>query len=353
MKVRLIDEIVEDIRGELTRLRSEMASFLRYSNLHILFRAIASVISELEVKLQNIENESYIRTATKDYLDRRGKDYGVFRLNGTKAVGSVLVKGPRINLPKGIILDTPNQSIQYETTQSITTFEEIEMPISIISLSRSSLANLPSGTRLYTPLFPLHSFTIGKYRDGLGIPQGGLVGGSEVETDDSYRDNILRNIKGPNTGTIASILSSLRSLPFIEKVYIEEHSPVSGYFTVVTDITDMENINQMKELINQVKPIGVSYMIRTLSSQLVDINLKLKITSLTLTSSIDTKLKTDLRSLNSSFKPNQSLTRETISGIVLQVPGVVGLDIVSPLQDISPSSGNLLQVDKVDISFYT
>jgi uncharacterized phage protein gp47/JayE len=353
MRVRTVDEVVEDIRGELIRLRSEMAPFLKFSNLYALFRAVSSVITEQDAKIQNLSNEAFIYTATKDFLDRKAMDYGILRLDGTKAVGSILIKGPRTTIPKGLILDTPNQYLQYETIESTTSFNDVEIPIRIMSLARTSQANLPSGTRLYTSLFPSHSFTVGAYRDGSSVAQRGFTGGSELETDDEFRDRILSIIKGPNTGTISAIRNSLKTLPFLERVYIEEHSPVSGYFTVATDITDLENINQMKELINQIKPIGISYKIRTLSSQIVDINIRLKLNSLSQTSTIDSQIKTNLRTLNRVFIPNQSLTKDMISGIVLQVPGVQGLDILAPIYDVTPSNGNLLQIDKVDINFYT
>jgi len=352
--VRTIDEVIDNIRAELSRLGSSLSRFNPYSNLYIIFRAISSVITEQDSKLRNIYNEAFIKTATKEYLDRKGRDYGVYRLDGSVGYGSVLVKGTKTNIPKGLILETPNQYLQYETTESITSFEDIELPIKVMSLARASQANISPGTFLYSSLFPNHSFIVGRYRDNDGVVKGGINGADDKEDDEQYRARILSLIKGPNTGTVDAIYNSLKTLPFINRVYIEEHSPVSGYFTIVTDITDRVNLNKITDVINRVKPIGVSFRIRSLTIETVDINLRVKVISLDNISLIDNQIKVELKKLNNVLTPNQSLSKDSLSGILYQIPYIQSVDILSPLYNVSPSvSGSLLEIDNINISFYT
>ena len=355
MIVRTIDEVIESFRSELQRLGSALSKFTYFSNIYIIIRAIASLITEQDSKLKNIYNEAFIRTATKEYLDRKGADYGVYRLNGSYGYGSVLIKGPKVNIPKGLILETPNQYIQYETTEGITTFEDIEVPIGVISLAMTSQVNINPGTFLYSSLFPNHKFIIGRYKDNNGKYIGGISGGNDVETDERYRSRILSSIKGPNTGTVDAIYNALKLLPFINKIFIEEHSPITGYFTIVTDITDKVNLNKIEEVIKRVKPIGISYKIRNLSIEPVTINLRIKLSSLSNTSSIDSLIKLELRKLNNILTPNQVLSKDTISAMVYQLsPSILSIELISPLYDISPSiSGSLLQIDVINTTFYT
>jgi uncharacterized phage protein gp47/JayE len=355
MRVRSINNIIDSIKRTLDSLGSPMAKFSSYSNLYILFRAIATVVVEQDVRLKEIIDSSFISTATGSYLDRRAADFGMYRLKGSYTTGSVLVKGPSVALSRGTILYTSDQTYQYEVGSSVTIPSTIEAVLTIKALGIGGEYNLPQGTFLYSNLYPNHSFVVGRYRDPITrVVVGSLSNGSSVESDSEFRSRIGSKLSGglSQTGTIRSIREELLKLPYLTRVYIKEHTPITGYFTIFIDTQDSELIKTISSLVQSIKPIGVAFLVRPLRTKAIDVSVEVIVNNYQ-EGSISTVINRTLSSYFSSLSLGASINPTYIRDALISIPSINSVLVTKPSLPISLPTQAVADLGKVDISIRT
>ena len=123
---KTIDEILDNIRTVLKEENSELANFPEYGNLYIIFRSLASVISEQDSELDSMYDSLFINTSNDKNLDQRAKEYGLERQKGTKAYGSVIVENSlpisgnfNTKIKRGTILLNPFTNKQYMVLKDV------------------------------------------------------------------------------------------------------------------------------------------------------------------------------------------------------------------------------------------
>jgi hypothetical protein len=354
MKPRSINSVIDSIRNILESLGSPMAKFSSYSNLYILFRSIATVLVEQDVRLKEVIDNSFISTASGSNLDARAADFNIFRLRGTFTTGSCLVKGPATLIPKGTVLYSSDQLLQYEIYSDLK-LTSLEAPSLIKALGIGEEYNLPQGSFLYSNLFPSHSFVIGRYRDPITkLPIGSLSHGSNKETDSEFRSRIRSLISGgfSNHGTPSSITQEITKLPFISRVFIKEHTPVTGYFTVFVDITDSQLIKEVDYLIRKIKPVGTAFLIRPLRTRPIDISIEIVLGGYS-DSSITDRAKRVLSSYFSSLPLGSEVNPLYIRDALVAAIPMKSLSISKPSLPIQLSNESVADLGKVDISIRT
>lgn len=341
-----VNDIIILLRRGLERTR--LSDFVPYSDIHILFRAIASVLSEREVSLTNLFNLFYIYTAKGSYLDRRAKDYGLTRLTGTKAQGWVLIKSPNqdTNIPKGLILIAPGGILQYEVTYSVLSPKGVEVLTSVESLNQDPSANLPAGVKLYSNFYPHVDFIVGRYRTTNG-PQLGLVGAGEMESDEAFRNRLLRWLIRGSPVSRDSLTLLLESIPGVAKVFIQEHYPITGYLTVYLGTTDSVILNRARALVNTNKAAGVSFIISSI--QKVEVNVSVLLITI---SSIDAL---QIRSAISTFIHKLQvgaplLISDLSSYISQQSSSIKSVEILDPLNNIQANPGRALSPGNIEVT---
>jgi uncharacterized phage protein gp47/JayE len=341
-----VNDIIILLRQGLERTR--LSDFVPYSDIHILFRAIASVLSEREVSLTNLFNLFYIYTAKGSYLDRRAKDYGLTRLLGSKAQGWVLVNSPNqdTNIPKGLILIAPGGVLQYEVTYNVLSPKGIEVLTSIESLNQDPFANLPAGVQLYSNFYPQVNFVVGRYRNSNG-PQQGLVGAGEVESDEAFRDRLLRWLVRGSPVSKESLTLMLESVPGLGKVFIQEHYPITGYMTVYLGTSDSVLLNKARALVNTNKAAGVSFNISSI--QKAEVNISVALTTSTTLDAVQ------IRSAISSYIHRLQvgaplLVSDLSSYISQQSPSIKSVEVLNPLTSIPARPGQALSPGDIEVT---
>lgn len=351
MKPRSIETVINSIRTTLQTLGSPMAKFSNFSNLYILFRSVATVIVEQDVRLKEIIANSFVSTAIGSALDNRAMDFNIKRLTGSFSSGSCLVKGPAILIPKNTILYSSDQTIQYETYSDLKT-NTLEASLTIRALGIGSDYNLPQGTYLYSNLFPAHSFVVGRYRDPITkIPIGSLSNGSNRETDSEFRSRIRSLLSGGFTrnGTLYNLNLEISKLPYISRVFIKEHQPVTGYFTVFIDVQDAELIKQVDSLVKSIKPVGVAFLIKPLRTKPIDVSIEVTLKGYS-DPSLATSIKTTLSSYFSNLPLGAKVDPVLIRDALILNTSVTSLSISKPQSSIQLSNDSIADLGKVDIA---
>lgn len=331
-----VNNIISLFRSALAK--TKFSNFAPYSDLHILFRAIASVLSEREVSINNVFNLFYIYYAKGAYLDKRSADYGIERLPGSKAIGYALVKcnSKDETIPVGAILSAPGAVLQYEVSKGANLSKGVEISLPIESLNLESEANLLAGTLLYSNFYPHVLFEVGRYRLPNGQAQQGLTGAGEKESDESLRRRLLQWLIRGSPTSKASLLSLVSAIPGVGKVTIQEHNPIPGYITVYVSTSDSNILNLVRSKISVHRAAGILFFVSSIQRVSIDISLRVSVIG-----SIDAAV---LRSATNTFINRLDVgyglkLADLVSYISQTNTDIKSVEILSPALDILGRSG--------------
>lgn len=352
MKTRTITQVINSMRGRLTALGSPMASFSNYSNIYALFRTIAATLTEQDTRLASTVDSLFVSTAKGSDLERIASDYNLSRQVGTKAMGSVLVRGPGAIIPKGLILSIASQGTQFETLSTISTNNSVESAIPISSVAYSIQSNLDAGTSLYSALYPTHSFTVGRYRSyPSNNAVGSLSGGRALESDEELRIRIRNRLAGLDNvvGTIGATRARLLGEPYLSKVHIQEHFPVTGYFTVYIDSNDTESQQAITNLLNTIKPIGTNFLVKPIKVLPVRISMEISTLSTSSIEEVVSSAKSYAYQYVDSLDLGETLYLNQLGSYLLTNPLISKVLIKSPLIDTASSKDTSISIESIEV----
>lgn len=348
--MKSISDIITQIQQVLQSLGSPLASFTQYSNIYIIFRAVASIISDQYTYLNNVILNSTILSATGLNLDDRAKEYNLFRLPGSYATGYIYCTSPtNITLPINTIFSAPNSTYQFQTTQSysITTSGTF---VSIQSLSPTEAANIANGVVLTSSLYPSIKAVVGNTLDINGLPTGSLLGGVSPELDYAFRQRILGYLNTLQKGTLSTITNTLQNFG-INIFYIKESYPVTGYFTIYIDTTNQSILDSIENNIILIKPIGTSFELKGISYTYIDLTFAVTVSSLTLASTISDSIKTNCYNYASSLTLNQNVYPVNFAVVCSNIVGVTSIRLTDPTASIIvPNTDSLIKLRNIYIN---
>jgi uncharacterized phage protein gp47/JayE len=183
----------------------------------LLRRSVAGVVSDGQGggifagfrALGWLSKQLFIDSAEVPYLDRRLADYGMARIAGTAAVGNAIFTGtvstPAIPIPAGTTLtpagsltDSNGNALEFTTNAAATIGSGGTVSIAITASGPGTAGNLPAGT----PLTLMNA--IAGVLPQAAVDNSGLNGGTNSESDDSFRARGLARIRQPPQGGAGS-----------------------------------------------------------------------------------------------------------------------------------------------------
>lgn len=153
-------------------------------------QAVAQEISRAVVmRIVDYIDLTMLDTAVDEFLDRRGEDYGLKRNPATPAVGYVLFKGAEGTIiPKGltVLSDTNTYTTDYEAVIPSSGTLSVKVTCTVAGTAGNILAGAITGIRSTESI------------DGVTVTnEEAFEGGTEAETDESYRSRIYEKIQMP------------------------------------------------------------------------------------------------------------------------------------------------------------
>lgn len=347
-----VSEIINQFKNNLSALGSPLATFTNYSNIYILFRSIASVISQQYNDLDNYYKNSFLSTATGDNLDSRALDYGLYRGEGSYATGyCIATSSTTITLPSGTILNTATSNLQFQTTVEANLING-ESYIKIQSNTYTEIANLNAGTTLTSPFYPTVKFVIANSKDLSGNFIGGLIGGKSTESDSSFKTRILAQLNN-NQGTLSSIYNKLEELG-VPKFYIKEHYPVTGYFTVYLDTQDQTLIDNVETGLMEVKPIGVAFELKPLKGYFIDLRFVITLQSLDFAENVSNSIRQICSNYFNTLELGQELYPINLSVLCSNITGLTDIRIIDPADSkLVPPTDTILKLRDINLTINT
>lgn len=350
---RSIDEILNQIRKVLKEQNSNLSTFPEYGNLYVIFRSIASVISEQDAELDITKDSLFLNTATNTNLDRKAVERGIVRSKGFRANGYVIAESKVLannsftTIPKNTILINPFTNKQYITLESAV----LNIPrksIKVESVELDSSSNLEAGTKLLSNFFNNITFTVGSFYNTLSNSyEGDIVGGAEEESDEELRTRILNRVLSKQMSTSSAIRIKAESVSGVNEVLIEENNPSIGYINVFIDNTNYNTINLVKQEVELVKPLGTIINVKSFTN--FTLNITANITLNNSTNQRDKIIEIRSRITNFIANLNNTFTKEALAGTLLNLSYISNVEIISPLQTINISPKEKFVIGSINI----
>jgi uncharacterized phage protein gp47/JayE len=344
-----INEIISSVNSNLIDLGSKLANFSRYSNVYALVRSISQTYIEQQDLLNTNLSKSFISQATGDDLDLKLTDLGINRLTGSLSSGWVLASSSStISIPQGTVLSDLSKSHQF-TVDSTTQIGINEVSLRITSLIIGESSNLEANTQLFNPLFSNSTFFVGRYRDPLSNAAIiSLSGGSDRESDESYRARGISSLSNINSGNLAAVDLALRQNLNSIKFYIKEARPVTGMFTVFVNSSEESIINLAEQAIEKSKPLGINYIIQTIQKQPVSIIVNAVIDSSADSQSAINAMRSTINNYFNNLTVGQSFSAPDLERRIIALSPIrevlislSGDYFVNPEVDFLPTVGNI------------
>jgi uncharacterized phage protein gp47/JayE len=326
---RTLEGILEQMRGSLQESNSELASFPEYGNLYAIFRAVAASIIEQDVKLDGINSNLFLNTATGESLDLKAQEFNITRNKGTYASGSVLVTGNNTFIPKNTILTEPSSGLQF-IVQSDVVSSFSKTKCTVVATEYSDLSNLISGTELSSGVYPSVRFIVGNYFDPITSKYiGNLIGGEAKETDDELKDRILTNIQSLSLSNIESIKLAAQEIEGVNKISVVENEPSLGYITVYINNTETKFLKLVKTELDLIKPIGTALQIKPFVIVPVDINISIQAYNTIEKSELRSLIQSNVQQYINNLNAGAIFTKETLASFILQIPQIYNEKIMN------------------------
>jgi uncharacterized phage protein gp47/JayE len=359
---KTFETLYEDLRLAVLAEEGPLSNFLPMSNLYLLARGQASVLANAYDDLSSAIADSTVATASGTRLDAHTASFGVFRNQGSFAVGYVIARPRSVAVTNTTVTAFNTRfsigSLQYVVTADTT----LTGPYTLVPVQATQIGkayDMSPGTTLVDTSGVLDAtweFVVGSALDSLNQPTGYIKGGDDAETDDELRARFIEFINSLSSGTARAIHAAVSGVTDVESFVTKQYVPAVGWFTVyVDDGTDAPSeglMDQVRQVLDEEKALGIAYRVLPMTKQFVNLNLQILIdpqlaaSANVIRDEVTLRLRDGLR----NFAFGQPLYLSKISDICHSVPGVLRVITLLPSTDVIPAPEVALRVGTVTIS---
>lgn len=271
-KAPAIHDILRDLRNSVKAEIPDTDPWVSPNNIVPVLKAIAQGLRALYLRLEFIHEMAFVTTAREEYLDFHGiqagglaRDPGTFAqgyATATAVLGSVIVDGQLLSRSDG----------QLFTVVGTTTAHTVNPSLYIKAAEAGELGNTDSGATL-TVVTPVAGYS------NILVSTDGLIGGTEDESDDSFRQRILFHKQNPpHGGTPAEYIEWAQTKAGVTRVFVKRATPQPGSVTIYfmmdgvgTGIPTAGDIDNMKDILNTLAPADADVRVFGPTLQVVDV----------------------------------------------------------------------------------
>lgn len=236
---------------------------------------ISQELAKAYIEQEDLVNMAFVRNGFFNYLDLKCEEYGIYRKEGTKAVGEVVFTGENgISIENGTILSC-NDLYFVVLNDSDIVNNQAELVVEALEVGRQY--NLLANTKL-SLTEPMHGITDIYVKSD-------ITNGTDIETDEELRNRYFDTIKKSYTsGNVAHYEAWTTEVSGVGlcKVYPLKN----GNGTVEVVVTDSNMLGASSELIESVKanieekrPIGANVSIVSATEKVVNITANITLAS--------------------------------------------------------------------------
>lgn len=351
MTVQSVRQIIEQMRSALKEDNSDLHTFPTYGNLYSIYRSVALVIQEQDIKLNTINSNLLLSTATGESLDNKASDFNIFRIKGQPSSGPIIVQGSISSIDENTILTDPSTGLQFQLQNRVRLINNRGSG-SVISTDNTAFANLRAGTELFNSIYPNIRFVVGGSFDPISNNYlGNLNGGRGDETDEELRARVLTTVSNINNSNTNLFEQQVLNIDGISKLDIIENFPGLGYITVYINNSNQQIINEATILLENVKPIGTAIVVEPFKNVEIDITITITTFSRQPLPNLENNIKQELDDYIQNISTNNELTVEGIAGVVYNVDGISNVKVITPTSSISIKKEETLNLGTLTINY--
>lgn len=271
-------EILDKIHNRIIT-ETSFTGDLNTTGIGLIQKIIAAELDEVWAQLQELERQSNISTATGGSLDALGLMLGVGRVRARKASsagGAPAVRftnvgaGPTI-VPAGTrVWRQATPAIAYFTTEGATVAAGTSADIHVAAAETGEVFNV-GARQLDSHNVPNASILVSNV---LPIQNGQLT-----ESDESYRERLIREFQRRKTLNPANIVALIRNISGVRDAYLLDLYRGSGTFDIIVVPYDISStsacVTEAQSLLNENVPAGISAKARGPAYRQLDVKIVL------------------------------------------------------------------------------
>ena len=240
-----------------------------------LISPISQELAKFYIEQEDLVNMAFVRNGFFNYLDDKCWEYGIYRKEGTKAVGEVVFIGDNgVSIDNGTILSYNNLYFVVLNDADIVG-NQAELVIEALEVGKQ--CNLLANTKL-TAVEPINGVS------DIYI-KSNISNGADIETDEELRDRYFDTIKKSYTSGNVSHYEQWATE--VQGVGLCKVYPLkNGNGTVEIVITDSNMLGASSELIESVKanieekrPIGANVSVVSATEKAINITANITLAS--------------------------------------------------------------------------
>ena len=228
---------------------------------------ISQELAKAYIEQEDLVNMAFVRNGFFNYLDLKCEEYGIYRKEGTKAVGEVIFTGENgISIENGTILSS-NGLYFVVLNDSDITKNQAELVVEALEVGKQY--NLLANTKLSLtePIYGITDIYV----------KSDITNGTDIETDEELRNRYFDTIK--KSYTSGNVAHYEQWATEVNGVGLCKVFPLkNGNGTVEIVITDSNMLGASGELIESVKanieekrPIGANVSVVSVTEKVVNI----------------------------------------------------------------------------------
>jgi len=261
---KTIDAILQDLETEAQAQFGTTVDLTSTSPLKMMLEAVAVEIARIWDMAENIYDNGFVDYAGGINLDRLGAIVDVLRQSATQSTGTVTFTGVAATvIPVGSRVST-NEGLEYQTTAAGIVGGGGTVDIAVESLGYGEEYNAGAGliVNLVTPIVGITSV----------VNAAATVGGSDKESDASYRDRVKGALTGFGKGTLEAIILAVRAVSGVTGCSGTEDL---NNHTVQLYVSGSPSASDVDDAIEDSKPAGIEVSWSPVTGDTVNITLNI------------------------------------------------------------------------------
>ena len=342
----IIDRVQSDIEGRITGADATLKNTL----LNILAMALAGVAHGLYGYQAWQARQILPDTAENELLDRHADWWGVTRNPVAAAVGTVTFTGTdAVTIPAGTTLQR-SDGAEY-TTDADGVIASGSVSVAVTASLGGVEGNASSGQslQLVTPISGVQSVAL--------VDAGGLVGGTDIETDDALRTRLRQRVQqAPQGGAGADYDVWAKEVSGVTRVWVLPQWLGAGTVGVAfvrdgdaTFIPDAAEVQAVQDYIDTVRPVTASVSVFAPTAVPVGMTIKLSPNTAAVQAAVQAELD-DLFARDANVEDGAGSGTMLLSRINEAISIATGeLDhvLVTPVADVTLSAGEIATVGTI------
>lgn len=271
----------ESILERMNEKFTELSGYLprEASDIGIRIKLLAGELYALNSSMEWIRRQMFPHTATGEQLELHAAQRGLERRRGEKATGKIVFEmdmPPEFDvlIPAGTICTTADGSLRYVTSRDYTLHRGSSMLMADCEAEHSGKKyNIGTG-KIKT--------IVTYFSVGLSIDNAtSFTGGTDDESDEELRERIFESYRvSPNGANAAYLEAIAESVEGVASAHALKDPNTPGYVLVIVGgrgaAPSQEAIAQVRLLMEQAKPLGLTLLVEPTAIQMVDVSVKIK-----------------------------------------------------------------------------